>query len=278
MLSKTTFKLLIQVPAVLALLLHFAISPAKGERSSMACAQSLGTTPIMGARLERELEVLSWNMQKASNAGWAQDLATFSDGVHLTFLQEASLQAAIPDVIAGDLYAVFAQGYTTRNQATGVMTLSTKRHTTDCQFTALEPWLGTPKATAISEYPLADRDDRLLAINLHSVNFDLGMASFNAQLATLSDVLASHRGPAIVAGDLNTWSSERQNAVDNFMREHGLDAIAFEPDLRTRTLGRALDHIYVRGMEAQLAQVIPVTSSDHNPLRVRLTIHSRGTQ
>ena len=46
-----------------------------------------------------ELEILSWNIQKASNAGWAEDLASFSDGVDLAFIQEASLQAQIPGVI-----------------------------------------------------------------------------------------------------------------------------------------------------------------------------------
>ena len=79
-------------------------------------------------------------------------------------------------------------------------------------------------------------------------------------------------GPVIFAGDFNTWSASRQAAVDDFMSEHGLGSIAFEPDLRSRAFGRALDHIYVRGMQAEFAQVIPVTTSDHNPLRVRLAI------
>ncbi|MGB1141795.1 MAG: endonuclease/exonuclease/phosphatase family protein [Halioglobus sp.] len=273
MFSRTTLKLLWLVPTVSTLLLHFAVAPAKGERSPAACADTLGQmTPLLGAPLEGELEVLSWNIQKASNDGWAQDLASFSEGVHLAFLQEAAIEAAIPDAIASDLYSVFAQGYTTTSRETGVMTLSTGLPTADCQFTAVEPWLGTPKATAVSEYPIAGREDRLLAINLHSVNFDLGMASFNEQLEALSAVLARHDGPAIVAGDLNTWSGSRQQAVDAFMQEHGLGSVAFEPDLRTRAFGRALDHIYVRGMEPTLAQVIPVTSSDHNPLRVRLAI------
>jgi endonuclease/exonuclease/phosphatase (EEP) superfamily protein YafD len=56
------------------------------------------------------------------------------------------------------------------------------------------------------------------------------------------------------------------------MQDHGLGAVSFEPDLRTTAFGRALDHIYVRGLEATFAQVIPVSSSDHNPLRVRLAV------
>ena len=55
------------------------------------------------------------------------------------------------------------------------------------------------------------------------------------------------------------------------MREHGLGLC--EHSSRTcapRAFGRALDHIYVRGLRASDARVIPVSSSDHNPLRVRL--------
>ena len=33
-----------------------------------------------------------------------------------------------------------------------------------------------------------------------------------------------------------------------------------------------LDHVYVRGLRAESAEVIPVDSSDHNPLRVKLAL------
>jgi endonuclease/exonuclease/phosphatase (EEP) superfamily protein YafD len=153
---------------------------------------------------------------------------------------------------------------------TGVMTVSSSLPSVHCNLTSWEPWLGTPKATSITEYPLQGRRDRLLTINLHAVNFTLGVVNFQAQFQALTDVLSSHQGPVILAGDLNTWSDKRQAVVENFMREHGLGPVVFEPDLRTTTFGHALDHIYVRGMRAESARVIQVTSSDHNALRVRL--------
>lgn len=270
---KPVFRLLWLVPVLLAMLIHFAVTPAKGELPPGNCADTLGQVQAsLGAPLSASLEVLSWNIQKASNDGWAEDLANFGAGVDLAFIQEASLQALIPDAMGTDLHKVFAPGYSSGSRDTGVMTLSAGQPSTDCKLTAMEPWLRTPKATSIVEYPLADRDDRLLAINVHSVNFDLGMSSFQSQLEALRKVLARHQGPVIFAGDFNTWSASRQAAVDDFMSEHGLGSIAFEPDLRSRAFGRALDHIYVRGMQAEFAQVIPVTTSDHNPLRVRLAI------
>ena len=152
------------------------------------------------------------------------------------------------------------------------MTLGSAVPSLHCQFAAMEPWLGTPKAAVATEYGLEGRDERLLAINLHAVNFSFGVGSLEAQLTELTALLAAHRGPAIVAGDLNTWSDARQRLVDTLLGEHGLQPVAFAPDLRSRPFGRALDHVYLRGLRAEAAEVVPVDSSDHNPLRVRLAL------
>lgn len=230
------------------------------------------TTIQQGGELPGELEVLSWNIQKANNPGWAEDLASFSQDIDLAFIQEASMQAHIPQAIPQDLYSNFAAGYTTANRATGVLTLSIGIPSGHCELTAREPWLGTLKATSITAYRLQDREDRLLAINLHAINFDLGLQSFHSQFEALREVLASHQGPIILAGDLNTWSEGRQSLVDDFLLEYGLGSVSFEPDLRTRAFGHALDHIYIRGLRADEAKVIPVSSSDHNALRVKLGV------
>lgn len=256
-----------------ALLAGFYLAAAPATGQTELCSAQLGQAlATEGDELSDNLEILSWNIQKAGNIGWAEDLAGFSAGVDLAFIQEASVQAHIPQFVTQNMYQAFAAGYTTDSQETGVMTLSSSSPSVHCNLTSWEPWLGTPKATSITEYPLQGRDERLLTINLHAVNFAFGMADFQAQFQALTGVLSSHQGPVIVAGDMNTWSGKRQALVDTFMSEHGLGPVAFEPDLRTKAFGRALDHIYVRGMYAEFAQVIPVTSSDHNPLRVRLTL------
>lgn len=237
------------------------------------CSSAFGQIQITeGDALRDELEILSWNIQKASNVGWAEDLASFSADIDLAFIQEAAVQARIPQVLSASLHQAFAQGYTTDSMETGVMTLSASSPSGECQLTAWEPWLGTPKATSITEYRILGREDRLLTINLHAVNFTFGVENLQGQLEALSDVLSNHQGPVILAGDLNTWSDQRNSLVEGFMEYHGLGAVAFEPDLRTTTFGYALDHIYVRGMQATYAEVFPVSSSDHNPLRVSLSL------
>lgn len=246
---------------------------ASANAQSDQCATAFGQVQIAdGEALRDELEILSWNIQKASNVGWAEDLASISANIDLAFIQEAAIQAQIPQVLPASLHQAFAQGYTTDSMETGVMTLSASSPSGECQLTAWEPWLGTPKATSITEYPILGREERLLTINLHAVNFTFGVENLQGQLEALSEVLSNHQGPIILAGDLNTWSDERNSLVTGFMQYHGLGAVAFVPDLRTTAFGHALDHIYVRGMQATYAEVFPVSSSDHNPLRVSLSI------
>ena len=146
------------------------------EAAATHCSSAIGKLePRRTEALGSTLEILSWNIQKAGTEGWAQDLAQFSSGVDLAFLQEASLQADIESTIPAPLISSFARGYTTELLETGVMTLSNGQPTLRCQLSITEPWLGTPKDTSVTEYPLQDRDDRLLAINLHAVNFSFGV-------------------------------------------------------------------------------------------------------
>lgn len=237
------------------------------------CAAGIASPAVSpSAPLQPSFEVLSWNIQKASNSGWAEDLATIAADSQLVFIQEASLQAGIPELANTPEYEVFAPGYKTDSLDTGVMTLGSTSPSSTCQLSAMEPWLGTPKATSVAAYELDGRSERLLTINLHAVNFALGLKSFEQQLLSVAGVMGAHQGPIIFAGDLNTWSEARQQRVDDYMQEYGLSPVAFEPDLRTSAFGNPLDHIYVRGLRIARSSVIPMQSSDHNALRVQLEL------
>jgi endonuclease/exonuclease/phosphatase (EEP) superfamily protein YafD len=236
------------------------------------CREALGQTVNTGTLpLGNSLRVLSWNIQKAGTSGWVNDLFHLGQDVQLAFIQEASLQAPIEQTIPVPLYQAFAAGYTTASLATGVLTLSSAAPNAHCAITTREPWLGTPKATSITQYTLAG-PKRLLAVNMHGVNFTLGVNDFQQQLNALNVLMEDHVGPIIFGGDLNTWSEARQDLVDVFTLRHDLRPVTFEPDLRTRAFGRALDHIYIRGLQPMSARVVPVSSSDHNPLLVHLEV------
>ena len=260
--------------ALLAALLVFTGVEAQAAEDARACASALNPAVKHSNALSPVFEILSWNIQKASNSGWSYDLSGLTEGADLVFIQEASLQASIPGSVQRAKSHAFAPGYRTSSLDTGVMTLSTTPPSVHCRLTATEPWLGTPKATSVTEHVIEGSSERLLAINLHAVNFALGLEDFAAQFEAIGVVLEQHRGPVILAGDLNTWSESRQALVDGFTQSHGLRPVSFEPDLRTTAFGRSLDHVYVRGLRAESAAVIPVESSDHNPIQVRLALDS----
>ncbi len=274
--AKTRLKRLALLPVLMSTLLvaNGRASPTDLADAATTCADHLGQLPVAeGQLLSLPLDILSWNIQKTSNTGWADDLLELAHDRHLTFIQEAALQAQLGELQPrGPLYQSFAEGYYSGKQRTGVMTLSSSAPTMQCNFTRVEPWLGTPKAATVTEHALAGRQERLLAVNLHAINFTIGISDLQAQLGPLAALLANHDGPAILAGDFNTWSAARQQLVDSTLSVLGLVPLRFEPDLRTRFFGRPLDHIYVRGLVAEHTEVIPVTSSDHNALRARLDL------
>ncbi|MFV8819927.1 endonuclease/exonuclease/phosphatase family protein [Haliea sp. E17] len=238
------------------------------------CASHLDTLPVArGQILPDTLKILSWNIHKAYDAGWLEDLQRLGADANLSFIQEATLRARLGELWpGGPIYQSFAQGYATRDEITGVMTLSSHAPTMQCNFTRMEPWLGTPKAATVTEHAIAGHPQRLLAINVHAVNFTLGLSDLQAQLQPLTTLLQSHAGPVILAGDFNTWSSARAHYVDQALRALGLEPLQFEPDLRSTAFGMPLDHIYVRGLAVESTEVVPVSSSDHNPLRASLRL------
>lgn len=235
---------------------------------SAACGEAVAESPQTPHEtgLPSTFSLLNWNVEKAQHPELVSAFAYLAKQADLIFIQEAVPVAKTQTVISESLYQAFVRGYVQDEIDTGVLTLARSPHTVHCHFLATEPWLRTPKATSVTLYPLANSERSLLTVNMHAVNFTFGVSAYVDQLRALDEVLRVHPGPIIFGGDLNTWSEGRQNALDAFAKEHGLTAIAFSPDHRTTRFGRALDHLYVRGLSWQSAAVTPVTTSDHNPL------------
>jgi endonuclease/exonuclease/phosphatase (EEP) superfamily protein YafD len=238
-----------------------------------SCSEALGRPmPPETQGLTNPIRLLSWNIQKSQTERWDAQLRDIGGDRHLLLFQEASTRAPIARALPQPLYQAFAAGYTTDSQTTGVLTLSAVEPSLQCNLTAMEPWLGTPKATSITEYPLADAEHRLLVINLHALNFSVGIEEYVAQIEALAPLLGKHQGPLIVAGDFNTWRAARLSHIENFMSAHRLYAVDFTPDQRTTFWNLPLDHVFIRGLRALDASTISVDTSDHNPMLVTLEI------
>ena len=120
---------------------------------------------------------MSWNIYKAQIDGLLTDLQKLNADADIVLLQEAIEE---PSFTKLKPYWRFAKGYKSGSVQSGVMTLSRWPATVHCTLTHKEPWLRSPKATNIVEYALPEQ--LLLSINLHAINFTIGVSDFKQQL------------------------------------------------------------------------------------------------
>ena len=118
----------------------------------------------------------------------------------------------------------------------------------------------------MTQYALSDTDLTLVVVNVHAVNFSLGLGAFSKQIEQIGDLLEGHVGPVIISGDLNTWRPKRVQIIEEFAASLDLTAVTFADDHRVKFFGNTLDHIYVRGLHALDANTEVVETSDHNPM------------
>ncbi|MDH3977659.1 MAG: endonuclease/exonuclease/phosphatase family protein [Gammaproteobacteria bacterium] len=247
----------------------YAAQPAPDTAEQ--CAQALADEDSrkFGELNSQYISLVNWNIHKGADQGWAKDLDMFGEDPSLMIFQEAALNGASLESVSADYHQSFAPGYQTRQALTGVMTLSSVRPITQCRLTSREPWLRTPKATMITEYGLTGTDQTLLVINVHAINFALGVADFSRQIEQAQVIIAAHSGPVLLSGDFNTWRNRRLSIVQEMAASLGLSTLKFDQDYRKRAFGQPLDHIYVRGLTVLEATTWKVSTSDHNPMSVR---------
>lgn len=230
------------------------------QLNNAAAIPSTQPAPLLGPRIR----LLSWNLHKGVDAGWQADLERLSVDRDLLFLQEflPTTQAMVHTGAAQTLH--FSRGF----GRSGVATLSRNEALGHCGLRSPEPWLGTPKASTVTLHALSN-GQTLLAINLHGVNFSVGSGALLRQLRALEPLLQAHRGPVIFGGDINAWNNARLRTLRRFMAGHALQEVPFAPERRSHLPGLLpMDYVFFRGLALQQASVVPVTSSDHNPLLV----------
>ena len=247
---------------------------AKTVDVTSACVDSLGADGITNARLldPDDISVVNWNIQKRRNTAWVGELAEQMLGPDLLILQETTEANDAWQDIAPDHFASFAEGFGPDTAPSGVMTISAAQPLTECELVAHEPWFGTRKATLITEYGLTDSDETLLVVNIHGINFALGVQDLANQFEQAKTIIEAHEGPVLFSGDFNTWRGGRQRVLEAMLHSLGLDALEYDVDHRKRFFGSPLDHIYVRGLTPEHATTMKSNSSDHNPMAVKLKV------
>lgn len=217
---------------------------------------------------EERIRVLVWNIFKQQRAEWLSVLQGFGKDAQLMLLQEAQttpelVRFATSNYLAADQVPAFVLP----QHPSGVMTLSAAHPVYCCPLRAREPILRLAKSALVTVYPLPD-GRMLMVVNVHAVNFSLGVDVYSKQLGPIGDQLEHHQGPVIMAGDFNAWSRPRMAALYRFAREMALREVRFTDDHRKRAFGRPLDFVFYRDLRVQEASVLVTRASDHNPLLV----------
>jgi len=237
------------------------------DRYIDAAVQAEGLDP-------QRIVLLNWNSHKESGLQWLQELQRMITGVDLLTLQEGVLTPELRDLLS-DGYGgswILANAFTQSDVHTGVLTASKVQHNFFCSFRVAEPIIVVPKTVLISRYPIAGTTQTLLLANMHMVNFSFATNAYREQLRNAFDLINQHQGPLLIAGDFNSWSDERQLIIQHFANALGAESVQFAVDGRTTFFGHVLDHVFYRGLEPIESVALPVTNSDHNPMRVTFRV------
>ena len=223
--------------------------------------------------------ILSWNSHRGGHKEWSDDLISLGSGADIILLQEAALDPVLDTQL--NLTAnqwLMATAFNLDDREIGVMSAARVAPQAYCVAREPEPLFKIPKIGLAASYPLAGRETSLLVVNIHIVNYTVNVAAVQRQIGALEQIVRTHKGPVIVAGDFNTWSNKRESLVQQKMSDLGMNPVSFDPDHRVSFFNHKVDGIYYRGLEVTKSLSHKVKSSDHNPLEVhfRLSEGSAG--
>jgi len=239
--------------------------------------RKLGEAPR--AALGPTLNVVCWNMYKARNRGWLEDIAAVADNSDLVLLQEAVLHDNVPHAFhlssglewymsenLGDLRRKITTGPKTGSRAPAISAHAVR--TVDKEI------IGTPKSMLVTRYPFApagapsDALVTLLVVNVHAINV-VSTRKFARHVEQMVAAVKDHEGPVLVGGDFNTWNKPRRMLLWTAMMTLGLKHAPIDIPPRLGHLNQILDHVFYRGLNLLGAHpMLQVRSSDHIPLRL----------
>lgn len=221
--------------------------------------------------LSKCFTVCIWNWQKSKQKPWGEEFKKAAAATDLFLAQEVRRSPQVLEIMEQTPYHWSgAVSFLSRhNSPTGVATGCVARPL-KIAFKAgeREPFLRVPKMMLGSLIPL-DRERALLVINIHAINFR-GLKPFASNLQRAAELLLNYSGPVLLGGDFNAWSLKRRRLLHQMARAAGLTEVPFEPDTRTRCLGRPVDYLFVRGLRVKASGVRVTRGSDHNMLFARL--------
>ena len=132
-----------------------------------------------------------------------------------------------------------------------------------------ETFMGPHKSLLLSLYSYED-GSKLLILNVHAINFRENQ-HYHRELERFLELMKTHEGPMIVAGDFNSWNKRRMERLKEVREKLELKVVPFEKIDKVKSfMGNHLDFIFYRGLELLDFEVHKNHKlSDHNPLFAR---------
>lgn len=232
------------------------------------------------------IKALIWNIHAGEHVEFRSDYQYLTKDSHLLLMQEVDLNSALESTLEDiDLYFTHAKSYISplSGNKKGIATASVAKPVTTraLRSNVVEFGATTPKAVLVQLYKLSDRKESLLVVNVHAINF-VTNEMFYQHINQIMKAIKFHKGPALIAGDFNTWNKSRLQYLDNEMNKQALERVQFNggrssfPNLGRWfgvEIGGELDQVYFRGINIRFKEVhSAIDSSDHKPIEIHFSI------
>lgn len=213
-----------------------------------------------------------WNIYKNQDEDFQLEFKSLAQNSSLMLLQEVHLTPTIVNFWERQLKFpwMFATAWEkpTGPTGTGLISNYNVEKAQSILSADTEPFANTPKSSVVAYLPIEGSSETLLVVNTHAINFTF-LGPFERQLIALYEIINTHTGPVIWAGDFNTWNGGRWDLLMNVTIQLGLFPVDFYQDPRLMVL----DHVFVRGLKihSSLVSTEHITS-DHWPLIVDVEV------
>jgi endonuclease/exonuclease/phosphatase (EEP) superfamily protein YafD len=227
----------------------------------------------------QNIKLLVWNIYKGQKKNWSKDFISLAPKADLLLLQEGYLNPVFQEVLyfLGIYQFEFGISFVYEEEGsvpTGTALGSKVRpfHSGLLRSKDLEPVIDTPKTITYGFYPLKGISEKMLVLNIHALNFT-SQESFERQILDACELIKTHKGPVVFAGDFNTRTKNRLKFLRDQLQPLGLKELAFVDDDRMTFMGNPLDHVFVRSFLVRDSRVLKsIESSDHKPLYIELSL------
>lgn len=225
------------------------------------------------------IKALIWNIKKTEMKNWEPEFKKLGRGKDLFVLQEVYQNSLFNQTIGqiekfhwsmATSFRVKKDNYTGTGTMIGAAVQPAEaiaRHSPD-----VEPIVLTPKALTMVKYPIEGRQDELLVISVHAINFQ-STGAFKRHMDQAFQEIREHSGPVLFAGDFNTWNKPRMGFLMRSIAKLGLEEVKFKnAHLKMKFAGMPLDHSFIRGLSVKDAEVVYSDGSDHKPLLMEFDV------